>query len=378
MKLILETEVEDLRISLRQLLGKSDLPRLGVNAADGDRRISLWKSLIEDFGVLTLGVPESLGGDGGGFIERTVVLEEFGRTLAPVPYVSALSAIEVLQHLDALDGYGARSLLGSVLSGEQVPAVCVSTPTGAWPKAAGTTVRADGSGEARSLSGRSGRVPNGSSAGVFIVRAAGEDGIGWYAVEASTAVVTPLESLDTTRPVATIDFDGSTARLIAHDRQDTAFDHLVSVTALAVAADALGGMRTVIEAAVDYAKIRYQFGRPIGSYQSVKHICADLISDLEQAEATVRYAAWTADHSPEDFELSALAAYAHVVPRYFNAATQSILVHGGIGFTWEHDAHLYYKRAKTSEMYLSGIGSERLSAKIQENIMHGNDQEQAS
>ncbi|MER7084039.1 acyl-CoA dehydrogenase family protein, partial [Saccharopolyspora kobensis] len=166
------------------------------------------------------------------------------------------------------------------------------------------------------------------------------------------AAKTPLRTLDPTRRLANLDFAAAPAELLSSPDPDAARSRVRDLAAVALSAEQLGGMAKVLEMTAEYAKVRVQFGRAIGSYQGVKHRLADMHSALEQAGAAVRYAAWAADADPQELPLAAALVQVLVAPANFQAAADAVQLHGGIGYTWEHDAHLYYKRAKASELLL--------------------------
>ena len=176
-----------------------------------------------------------------------------------------------------------------------------------------------------------------------------------------------LPTLDQTRKLARLEFTGVTGALIGSPGDAVAvLDRALDVAAIALAAEQLGGAQRALDMAVEYAKIRHQFGRPIGSFQAIKHRCADLLLEVESLRSAVGYAAAAvAEDSPEIPVLASLVK-AYASETYFHVAAENIQIHGGIGFTWEHDAHLYFKRAKSSELFL-GDGSyhrERLATRI--------------
>jgi alkylation response protein AidB-like acyl-CoA dehydrogenase len=179
----------------------------------------------------------------------------------------------------------------------------------------------------------------------------------WYAVSEGFSRTT-LHALDPTRRIARLDFTSTPARRLSSS--DSALPRVRDLAAVALAAEQVGGMRRVLEMTADYAKVRVQFGRAIGSYQGVKHRLADMYSACERAESLLRHAAWTADEDRDGLSLAAATTQSFVGPAYFQAAADGVQLHGGIGYTWEHDAHLYYKRAKTSEL-LFGDARQRLA-----------------
>lgn len=166
--------------------------------------------------------------------------------------------------------------------------------------------------------------------------------------------------MDPTRGMARVDFAATPARLLSGADPASALEAVRDRAAVAMAAEQVGGMSRILQMTVDYAKVRVQFGRPIGSYQAVKHACADMYTSYQQSVSLLRHGAWTADHAPGELPVAAATTTAFVAPAYFRAAADGVQLHGGLGYTWEHDAHLHYKRAKTGELLLGGASESRL------------------
>jgi len=180
-------------------------------------------------------------------------------------------------------------------------------------------------------------------------------GVSIFAVDgtASGLTRTPLATMDQTRKQAKLTFDNTPAKLIGTEGEGwTVLAKTLDLAAVALAAEQVGGAQKVLEMAVQYAKDRVQFGRPIGSFQAIKHKCADMLLEVESAKSAAYYAGWAAAEDSEELPVVASLAKAYCSDAYFHAAAENIQIHGGIGFTWEHDAHLYFKRAKSSELML--------------------------
>ncbi|WP_037570481.1 acyl-CoA dehydrogenase family protein [Phaeacidiphilus oryzae] len=368
MRLILDSEQEQLRTGLRKLLDEqasSERVRAAMESESGHDP-ALWRRIAAELGLAGLTVPEEHGGAGAGQVERAVVLEELGRSLAPVPYLaSAVLAVDAL--LAAGDPALQADLLPGLASGERTGALAVSGPDGSWGSSAGT-VRAtraqdgDGSWE---LTGTASHVLSGAVADTLLVWAGTPEGPAWFAVDAGGAgarglTARDLAGTDPTRRFSRLGLDRTPARRAEGGAEPAAaLEELRSRAELALAAGQVGVMGKVLETTAEYAKVRMQFGRAIGSYQGVKHPLADLYSAREQALSAVRYAAWAGDESPERFPVAAATAIVLAAPAAFEAAAKGVQLHGGIGYTWEHDAHLYYKRAKSDELLL-GEGPARL------------------
>jgi acyl-CoA dehydrogenase len=360
MKLVLDAEQEDLRATVRKLLTDRSSPAAvrEVMASERGDDPGLWKSLA-DLGALSLVVPEELGGAGAGHVERAVVLEELGRAVVPTPFLaSAVLATDTLLALD--DGDDRTELLAALGAGEKVATVAVAEGSGGWDPAGGATTAIEADDGWR-LSGVKTPVLAGAVADVVLVYAAAPDGPAWFAVDAGAdgLEVTALTGLDPTRRLARVRLTGAPARLLPAADAAAVLDLVADLAAVALAAEQTGGLGRAMELTVDYAKVRVQFGRQIGSYQAVKHGLADMYSDWEHAVSVVRFAAWAADHDRAELPVAAALAATYVGPAYFRAATGMVQYHGGIGYTWEHDAHLYYKRAKSSELLLGTPAAQR-------------------
>lgn len=352
MQLVLDTEQQQLRSTVRKLLADHNHVR---SVVDGDESYdrALWRHLAE-LGLTGLVVPEEHGGAGAGHVERCVVLEELGRALAPVPFLaSAVLAV------DALMALGDTGLLPALASGERIGAVAVSGVDGSWGPAPVAATERDGGWV---LEGTAPFVISGDAADVFVVYTES----GWFVAE--DAQRTPLTTLDPTRGQAKLGFSATPARRLDTADPAAVLEKVRDLASVALAAEQVGGIAKVLETTVEYAKVRVQFGRAIGSYQSVKHACADLYSTSERAESLLRHAAWVADHEPEALPLAAATTQVFTGPAYFAAAASGLQLHGGIGYTWEHDAHLYYKRAKSSELLFGGQDEQlaRLAGRLAE------------
>ena len=210
---------------------------------------------------------------------------------------------------------------------------------------------------------------DGGSAGLILTLAVADGGLSLFAVDAGAAGLrkSVLPTLDQTRKLARLSFDGVAGRLIGSVGDAAAImDRVLDVAAIALAAEQLGGAQRTLDMAVEYSKVRHQFGRPIGSFQGLKHRMADLLLEVESLRSAVTYAAAAVADGSAEVPVVASLVKAYASETYFHVAAENIQIHGGIGFTWEHDAHLYFKRAKSSELFL-GDGAyhrERLAARI--------------
>jgi alkylation response protein AidB-like acyl-CoA dehydrogenase len=198
-------------------------------------------------------------------------------------------------------------------------------------------------------------VIDGHTAQLILVAARTGSDVSLFAVDGSAAGLTrtPLSTMDQTRKQARLEFSGVPARLVGAEGQGwPVLVKALDLAAVALAAEQVGGAQKVLEMSVEYAKVRVQFGRPIGSFQAIKHKCADMLLEVESAKSAAYYAGWAAAEDNDELPVVASLAKAYCSDAYFHAAAENIQIHGGIGFTWEHPAHLYFKRAKSSELML--------------------------
>ncbi len=309
----------------------------------------VWTRLGAELGVLGLSVPEADGGVGGTLVDQAVAVEELGASLACGPvFGTVFLAIPALVAASA--GESRDELLAELVDGRRTAAFAVPDRAGAFDPAA-VTVTADGD----SLTGTVERVVDAGAADELIVAARGAEGVALYAVDASASGVqrSPLITLDLTRPQATVQLSGATGRLVAGPSDaDRVIEHALQVGSALLAVEQVGAGQHLLDLAVEYAKSRLQFGRPIGSFQAVKHKLADLLVDLEHARSTAYHAVWALSDGSDDPALAVSIAQATSSAALSKIAADAIQVHGGIGFTWEHQAHLYFKRATTDAALL--------------------------
>jgi alkylation response protein AidB-like acyl-CoA dehydrogenase len=319
---------------------------------------AVWAQMANELGLQGLAIPEAYGGQGFTFVELGIVLEEMGRVLLCAPYLSSV-VLAANAILNAATDAQKAELLPGIAAGETIAALAFTEPNGKWD-ASGITMEASGSGDAFTLSGTKMFVIDGHTADTIVVVArqagtTGEDGIGFFVVDGAAAGLTrtPLATMDQTRKQARLDFDGVAARPLGEVGAGwPALSKTLDQAAVAIANESIGGAQKCLDMSVEYAKVRVQFGRPIGSFQAIKHKCADMLLEVESGKSAAYYAAWAAAEDNEELPVVASLAKAYVSDAYFHAAAENIQIHGGIGFTWEHDAHLYFKRAKSSEILL--------------------------
>jgi alkylation response protein AidB-like acyl-CoA dehydrogenase len=314
---------------------------------------AVWSQMANQLGLQALTIPEEFGGAGFGYVELVVVLEEMGRALVCAPYFASV-ALAANALLSSGDDAAKAEYLPGIASGETIATLAYTEPSGRWD-IEGIELAATKSGDDWSLTGVKSYVLDGHTASLILVAARTAAGISLFAVdgEASGLTRTALATMDQTRKQAKLEFEGVAGRLIGEDGDaGPVLQKTLDLAAVALAAEQVGGAQRVLEMSVEYAKTRIQFGRPIGSFQAIKHKCADMLLEVESAKSAAYYAGWAAAEDNDELPVTACLAKAYCSEAYFHAAAENIQIHGGIGFTWEHDAHLYFKRAKSSELIL--------------------------
>jgi alkylation response protein AidB-like acyl-CoA dehydrogenase len=349
---LLYDQVEtDLRGSVRDMLAsRSPVSRVLANIESGDAYdAAAWRTLAAEMGLAGIAIPEKFGGGGASLREAAVVLEELGRAVTPVPFLSS-SVVATAALVKAEDA----DLLSKLATGEAIAVLAV--PFSTAPAGAAATVTADGG----RLSGRVTSVADAMAASVLLVPA--NDGL--YAVDATAEGVrrTVAISLDLTRPIGDLTLDGAAGRLVASaDTAAVVVDHALTVGAALLASEQLGIAEWCLDTTVEYAKVRHQFARPIGSFQAIKHRLADLWVDVTQGRAAARYGANCAAIADPDLPVAAAIAQSFLSPVSVHAAEECIQLHGGIGMTWEHPAHLFLKRAKADSLAFGTADRHRLA-----------------
>lgn len=340
------TEHTDFRSSLRGLLREAvPLPRVRELAAAGAYDAALWKRLCAAMDLAALHAPTEYGGAGATLTETAIAFEELGRGLVPVPLATTTFAIEAVLRLGDADQR--RRLLPELLTGSRIGAFTAAGADAADPASA--TVLAAYDGDCAVVSGECSPVLHGSAADLFIVPARAGGTLGLYVVDAHSpgVVVEALPSFDGTRPLARVRLSGAPAEALAHTSAD-GLERVIDVARVLLAAEMLGGAEACLELSVEYARTRRQFDRPIGSFQAVKHACAEMLIEIDATRLAVMFAAMNAsDHG--ELAIAAPLAKAQAADTFTLCAGSAIQVHGGIAFTWEHDLHLYYRRARSTE-----------------------------
>ncbi|PIE32615.1 MAG: acyl-CoA dehydrogenase [Ilumatobacter coccineus] len=346
-------EQEELRSIIRSFMEDKSSEREVRDLMETDQGYdpAVWSQMAEQMGLQSIHIPEEYGGQGFGYVELGIVLEEMGRALLCAPYFSTvvLAANALLQSGDE-DAKAAH--LPGIASGETIATVAVTEPSGKWDES-GVTMEASPSADGYTLSGVKSFVIDGHIADLIIVVARTEAGISLFAVDgdADGLTRTLLSTMDQTRKQAKLEFDGVAATLIGTDGGGwDVMSTVLDLAAVGLAAEQVGGAQFVLEMAVQYAKDRVQFNRPIGSFQAIKHKCADMLLEVESAKSAAYYGTWCASVMNDELASVASLAKAYCSEAYFSTTAENIQIHGGIGFTWEHPAHLYFKRAKSSEL----------------------------
>lgn len=355
------TEQRDFRDVLRRFFGQTSPPsvvrQLMETETGWDR--AQWRELNMQLGLCGVHVPEAYGGMGFGFVELGIVLEEMGRALVCAPFFSS-AVLATNAILNGADEAQKQALLPALATGEKVGTLAFTEPDGQWdPSAVATTATQQTDGRYR-LSGTKSFVIDGHTADVLIVLARrpgseGKAGLSLFVVagDADGVTRTPLQTLDPTRKLAQIGFADVEAELLGESEEAAGpFAKTLAQAAAMLASEMVGGAERLRESALDYANLRVQYGRPISSFQSMKHKQADMLVDVELAKSAAYQAAQAAANDAVDLSALASLAKASASDSYRQTAIHTIQIHGGIGFTWENDTHLWFKRAKSSEALL--------------------------
>ena len=348
-------EQEELRKMVKRFLDdkspETEVRRLMATSEGYDPAV--WSQMADEVALQGLGIPEEFGGQGYGPVELYVVFEEMGAALLCAPYFATV-ALASNALLNSGDDAAKKGYLPGIASGETIATLALTDDAGS-PDLEATGVTATKSADSYSLSGVKNYVIDGNTASLILVTASAPEGLSLFAVDASATGLTrtALPTMDQTRKQSRLEFANTPATLIGTAGGAKAgLERTLQVACAALAAEQVGGAQRVLNNAVEYAKNRVQFGRPIGSFQAIKHKCADMLLDVESAKSAAYYAAWAAQEDNEELAIASSLAKSFCSEAYFHCAAENIQIHGGIGFTWEHHAHLYFKRAKSSELLL--------------------------
>lgn len=342
-------ELTELRTTVRAAVSESGYPAraraLEAQSESPGLDSELWRLLADDIGIAGVGLPESAGGLGG-LAEILAVAEELGATLAPVPFLtSTVLAGQIL----AACGDPARPYLERIAAGE-IAAAAITDSAGRIGEPACVV---DGA----VLTGTVRFVAYGASAAFTVVSAISADGTDLFVVESTDSSATSLVSLDFTRPSATVSFESASAvRLTFNGSGSEALGHGLDVALLATAADQLGGAQRCFDMTLEYIKFRRQFNREIGSFQAIKHRMADALMLVEMARSGLER---VTRKSSEQFSVDAAVNKAWCSDAYNAVVAETVQLHGGVGFTWEHDAHLYFRRARFDAAFLGDASFHR-------------------
>ena len=361
-------EQEEFRNTLRRFFEEkapgSEVRGMAKSPEGFDR--TLWKQMAEELGLQGVHVPEVYGGQGFGFLELGIVLEEMGRVLLPSPFFAS-SVLATAAILEAGSEQQRAALLPGLVGAERIASLALVEPGTGWDLEA-VRLLAEPDGDGYRLSGTKELVLAGDSADFLIVAArlpgtVGAEGLTLCIVDGADGGLkrTPEEPLDITRHLTRLEFDSVPANALGvPGKAAQPLARVLAQGAIALTAEMVGGAARCLDTAVGYAKLRVQFGRPIGSFQAVKHKAAELLLDLEMARSAAYWAWWVADEDGEELFEAASLAKATCSDAFLHAARENIQIHGGIGFTWEHDAHLYFKRATASDLLLGDVVEHRL------------------
>ena len=325
----------------------------------------VWRQLSQDLGLTAIHIPESYGGQGFGVGELAIAVEEMGRALLCAPYFAStvLAATAILK---AGSEDQKQLMLPDIASGETVATLALAEDSGAWDTS-GVAMIATANGDKFTLEGTKSFVLDGCTAGVVVVVARkagsiGDDNVSFFTVAGDAVGLerAQLTSMDPTRKLARLTFRGVEAELLGEEGGAAGpLAETLDIAAICLANEMVGGAERLRESAVEYANMRVQFGRAIGSFQTLKHKAADMLLEVELAKSAAYYAAAAADEHDEEVSALASLAKAAAADVYMQTAVHTVQIHGGIGFTWDNDTHLWFKRAKSSEVFLGGSAYHR-------------------
>lgn len=354
MEIAFSHEHEELRQTVRRFLERESTEATVRQLMETDKGYDprTWERLGSELSLTGLAIPEQFGGAALGAVELAIVLDEMGRVLFCGPYfASAVLAAGSLMQIG--DDAARKRLLPRIASGKSIGTLALAEHNGRWDLGS-IAMKAKQDGNAWRLDGEKDYVIDGQSADTILVAAKAGNSLALFEVEGSANGLKreALPTLDLTRKLAKLTLTGTPATKISGSG-DVAhgLEHVLAFAAAMLAAEQAGGTQRCLEMSTEYAKTRLQFGRPIGSFQAIKHKCADMLVETEFARSAAYNAAFAAAGGDEkEFIEAAHAAKAYCSEAYFHAAAENIQIHGGMGFTWEHPAHLYFKRARSSSI----------------------------
>jgi len=359
-------EQEEFRATLRRALEArspaKEVRRLMATEAGFER--DGWKKLNQELGLTAIHIPEAYGGAGFGFGELGIVLEEMGRSLLCAPYLSSVMAATAILH--AGSEAGKKALLPGIAAGDVAATLAFSEDSG-LNDAASVALTATPAGASYKLNGAKSFVIDGHTADLIIVLARrpgskDRDGLSFFTVAGKAAGLErrPLKTMDETRKLARLAFKDVEAKLLGKEGQAAPdFDQTMQQMLVCLACEMVGGAERLREDALAYVKMRMQFGRSIASFQTTKNKAADMLIDVELAKSAAYYAAAALDEGDNDIPALASLAKAQAAEAYLQTAIHAVQMHGGIGFTWDNDTHLWFKRAKSSEILFGDANEHR-------------------
>ena len=359
-------EHQELRQTVRRFLEKESSEAAVRGAMETERGFDtrMWERMASQMALPGLAIPEAHGGAGLGLIEQAIVMEEMGRVLFCGPYLST-AVLAVAALTAAGDERACAEILPEIAAGRTIATLAVADERGRHDVSS-PPVRAARDGTEWRLDGVTSLVLDGQVADIVLVAARVDDGTRLFRVErgASGLRREALAPLDLTRKLSRLTFTGTPAAAISPGDATRALERALSIASTALAAEQTGGAQRCLEMSTEYARTRLQFGRPIGSFQAIKHKCADMLVEVELARSAAYYAAFRAA-ADDELIPAAHMARSYCSDAFFHAAAETIQIHGGMGFTWEHPAHLYFKRAKASAaLFGSSVDERRKLAEI--------------
>jgi alkylation response protein AidB-like acyl-CoA dehydrogenase len=361
-KLTFSEEQDELRKELRRFFEakspEAEVRRLMETPEGYDPAV--WEQMASQLGLQGLAIPEQYGGSGFSCVELGIALEEMGRALLCAPYYSSVVlAANALLLSD--DDAAKKEYLPRIASGELLATVGLAEDSGGWDESH-MRLRATRSDGGYVLDGHKALVVDGHIAQLILVPARTGSSISLFAVEGDAPGLSrmALDTMDWTRKMARLEFSATPARRLGGDGdRGAALTRLLQLAAVGLASEQVGGAQLVLEMSVQYAKDRVAFGRPIGSFQAIKHMCANMMADVESARSVAYLAARAVAEAEEEVPIAASVAKAFCSEAYARVTYDTIMVHGGVGYTWEHPAHLYFRRARSSEMFLGDANYHR-------------------
>jgi alkylation response protein AidB-like acyl-CoA dehydrogenase len=366
----LETQAE-FRGVVRDFVRKAAPLAATRRYVDGAREYdaTVWQRAVKELQAVDVGLPESVGGQGAGLTITGVLFEEFGRALVPCPLLGTVALAATL--LSRLGSAEAAADLRTLAQGGGTATVGWVGESASWDPAQ-TPLRASGIGLDVTVSGTLHHVIDGDVADTLylVVRhaQASSSALTLVAVSSGAPGLTTrrLESLDLTRRLARVELDDTPARVVAGPDAAPAIAKALLVATALLSVESAGAARAVMEQAIEYANLRHQFGRPIGSFQAIKHKCADMLLKVELATAIAQEALRELDLDDPHAAALVHSAKAYTSQAFFEVASEAVQVHGGIGFTWEHDAHLFFRRAKASDALFGNAVHHRAAVAAEE------------